>query len=574
MGKKEIITILSIIIVIVSVSSTIAYAETSDNEANCDSYEKEENIENKKVIVIGAGISGLAAAHHLHCIGYDVEVLEAQDRIGGRIYSDHRFDDVALDRGASWIHGIEGSPIFDLATKYDIRGDIIITNQESSVTYDSEGKVEDDRVTKMWETFEEFDEFLKEKQKSLENDVNAKNYPLTMVVDEFISDKNLTDQDLTDFYYTLYWGIELDNGFDADETSLLYQGEFQEYPSVEVIFKHGYDQIINGLAEGLKIHENNVVTEIDYTGPRVNVKTEQGETFEANYVVSTIPLGVLDADMVTFKPDLSPSKKDAIDKLDMGVFDKVYLIFEKDEYGRVFWETDKNVDWITRIPAEGHRGEWVAFLNLYKYTDKPVLLAFTSGKAAVELNKKDDATIIAEGMNVLQDIYENKTTTEYEVPDVPKDFIIQDWENEKYMQGSFSYFKKGVEPNHFDALAAPEPLNENKMVFFAGEATIPRLFSTVNGAYVSGIRASEEIQREDGIIDLPEKQLEYGMHPAFVVCEDYHVLILKTISYKPFCVAKEIADTLVTKKWLKGEPWATYPKDFPFDEFEESHSPK
>lgn len=111
-------------------------------------------------------------------------------------------------------------------------------------------------------------------------------------------------------------------------------------------------------------------------------------------------------------------------------------------------------------------------------------------------------------------------------------------------------------------------------VFFAGEATIRHLFSTVNGAYVSGIRADEEIQNENEIIDIPEKQLEYGMHPAFVVCEDNHMLILKTISYKPFCVAEEIADTLVTKRWLKGEPWATYPSEFPFADLEEAANSK
>ena len=75
---------------------------------------KHENVKNSyDVIIIGAGISGLACAKTLHDAGKNVCVLEAKQRIGGRLYSVLDQQDV-LDLGASWIHGIEHNPIWDI----------------------------------------------------------------------------------------------------------------------------------------------------------------------------------------------------------------------------------------------------------------------------------------------------------------------------------------------------------------------------------------------------------------------------------------------------------------------------
>jgi len=72
-----------------------------------------------EVIVIGAGIAGLAAARDLSIDGYDVLVLEARNRIGGRIWTSRDLG-VPADLGASWIHGFEDNPISRLAKRYGI----------------------------------------------------------------------------------------------------------------------------------------------------------------------------------------------------------------------------------------------------------------------------------------------------------------------------------------------------------------------------------------------------------------------------------------------------------------------
>ncbi len=84
------------------------------------------------MLVIGAGVSGLAAAKELAAQKLDVLVLEARNRIGGRIWSDQAWG-ATLDLGASWIHGIRGNPIHDLAQQYGIK--TFPTHSESQWLY-------------------------------------------------------------------------------------------------------------------------------------------------------------------------------------------------------------------------------------------------------------------------------------------------------------------------------------------------------------------------------------------------------------------------------------------------------
>lgn len=74
----------------------------------------------RTVLIIGAGMAGVSAARHLHDAGFSVTVLEAQDRIGGRMWTDRSLG-IPLDLGASWIHGVDGNPITALDEQYQAR---------------------------------------------------------------------------------------------------------------------------------------------------------------------------------------------------------------------------------------------------------------------------------------------------------------------------------------------------------------------------------------------------------------------------------------------------------------------
>ena len=69
------------------------------------------------VIIVGAGISGLSAADYLIDIGKDILVLEARDRVGGRIWS-HSWNGITIEEGANWIHTSDGNPLTEFAEKH------------------------------------------------------------------------------------------------------------------------------------------------------------------------------------------------------------------------------------------------------------------------------------------------------------------------------------------------------------------------------------------------------------------------------------------------------------------------
>lgn len=92
----------------------------------------------QKVLIIGAGIAGLAAAKQLQQYGFQVTVLEGRDRLGGRIHTDRSLG-FPVDLGASWIHGITNNPIENLARQWYI--EIQPTDLDYILLYGSNGKL-------------------------------------------------------------------------------------------------------------------------------------------------------------------------------------------------------------------------------------------------------------------------------------------------------------------------------------------------------------------------------------------------------------------------------------------------
>ena len=94
------------------------------------------NPNGKTVAVIGGGISGLAAAKKLKEKGFTVIVLEAQEKVGGRIRTDRSLG-VDFDEGASWIHGPNGNPITSLASQSGTN--TFLTSDDSVEVFDTNG---------------------------------------------------------------------------------------------------------------------------------------------------------------------------------------------------------------------------------------------------------------------------------------------------------------------------------------------------------------------------------------------------------------------------------------------------
>lgn len=423
------------------------------------------------VLVIGAGMSGLAAARELTTRGYQVIVLEARDRIGGRIWTNHDWPNVALDLGASWIHGVTGNPIAALAQKFN--AETVPTDYDSLAIYDAEGELlsdaeADDLNTALDDLLEALDA---ERERRL--DAGEPDISLGAAIEQILADEDLDAAERRALNYAINTTIEHEYAAEVSDLSLFYWDESADDRGGDVVFPGGYDQIVDGVASGLDIRLNHIVTEVRYADDGVMVITSQGQ-FTADYAVVTLPLGVLKQGRVKFSPPLPPAKQTAIDRLGMNVLNKVYLRFPT-----VFW-AEADTDFLGHI-AEA-KGEWAEFLSIYKYTNLPILLCFNAGEFGSAIEHRSDEEIVTEVMAVLRKLFGA------DVPD-PEAALITRWNADPFAGGSYSHYAPGASPDDVQALA--ESIDE--VVFFAGEATYAEHPATVHGAYLSGLRAAQAI---------------------------------------------------------------------------------
>lgn len=210
----------------------------------------------KTIIVIGAGISGLAAAKKLKEKGFNVIVLEAQDKVGGRLRTNRTLG-VAFDEGASWIHGTTRNPITTLAQQAGMN--TAFTDDFSRKSYDIGG------VLRSATTYENAETEYYTMLDSLMNNGSATQSFETVFNTQY---PGYANDRLWKFFLSTYLTFDLG---DVDKLSSLLYNEGEEFGGEERIATNGYDTIPNYLANGLNVQLNQRVSKIDYTNAKIKV---------------------------------------------------------------------------------------------------------------------------------------------------------------------------------------------------------------------------------------------------------------------------------------------------------------
>lgn len=419
----------------------------------------------QKILILGAGMSGLAAAHTLRAAGYQVQVVEGRSRLGGRIWTSNRWRDAPIDLGASWIHGVEGNPLTPLADK--IKAERVLTSYDRYATYGPDGQrlteQQEDHLEDLWERMQKALKAAGER----DSDISVE-----AAVQRGLKWSTLSARDQQWVNFLLSGNIEQEVAGSSSQLSAWWYDQDKAYKGLDALFLKGYQVLIQYLAQGVPVNLGEKARSIEWAGPGVRLKTDKG-SYSADRLIVTLPLGVLKTGEVRFLPELPAEKRTAIKSLGMGVLNKCYLRF-----ARAFWPTD--VDWIEKIPVV--RNEWTEWLSYTHAEQLPILLGFNAGDQGREIESWSDARIVASAMKTLRQIYGPATPN-------PLDYQITRWGSDPFCRGSYSFNALGSKPSMREQLA--QPLESR--LHFAGEATERDHFSTVHGAYLSGLRAAQEV---------------------------------------------------------------------------------
>lgn len=415
----------------------------------------------RSVLVVGAGMAGLGAARALHDAGFDTQVIEARTRLGGRIHTRRDFG-CAVDMGAGWIHGIEGNPLTPLAERY---GSDIRFSDFNAV----QGFFADGRAVPPLRLLRVYGNVARAIATPSDRTVSVESHVRTLV------GPHLEGPDDELILNGILGSLMLEAGGELDRVDLAGFNATKGFEGGDYRFVNGYDSIIYGLARGLSIRTGTPVERVKVSRAGVEVRTPHG-TFGADFAVLAVPLAVLQSGSIRFKPRLPEDKKEAVGRIRVGLSEKVVLKFPE-----AFWPAQPT---ILMRATEDKTHFPIFFNNHLPFTGDAVLTARVAGSRVTEFNRLEDEEAVGRVMEALRQTFGGG------IPE-PQGVLRSGWAADPFTAGAYSTYDLGV-PSRDLRARFEEPVGDR--LFFAGEHTHPDRPSTVHGAYLSGVRAAEQIR--------------------------------------------------------------------------------
>ncbi|KAI9014211.1 amine oxidase [Hyaloraphidium curvatum] len=465
-------------------------------------------IESCDVLVLGAGMAGVAAAAKLlgHSSKPKVIVVEARNRVGGRLLNSSAADFPVppgpFDMGGAWVTGLRGNPLLPLMKELGIemRKEGKRAGDEGAGKADGEiGKHEDEGRASEGFLVPGFERIPGEEMERAEEAAGA-------YAERIRAEFGAPGRTLQEAWDMLRAKLEAEGSAPSDAATMLFRmsAELNEGGYLSQMASDGFEAIGEGefgpeyvlveggfasvpqelaKARGVDVRLNEPVGEVIWGGEGapdgVAFKTVGGKEYRAKAAIVTAPFPVLQSGSIAFNPPLPAAQRDSFSSLPTGTLTKLFLHFP-----RRFWPAD--VAEINLVPRDGARirvpEHWMdaaAAGIASPGGDGAVLLAFTHGDVGLRCETETEA-VVAESVAMFREAYGAQA-----VPD-PVRWLPSTWKTDPFSLGAYSFSsveRPGPEVR--------EPAGDR--VWLAGEWTGEHHRGYVHGAMLEGERAAGEV---------------------------------------------------------------------------------
>jgi monoamine oxidase len=397
------------------------------------------------VVIVGAGVAGLAAASALRRHHVEPLIIEAAARVGGRALTDTQSLGGVFDYGAGWLHASAKNPLVALASQIGLHVEQLSLRE--LVYCDGSGWLTPTEL-KGWDEFRDSAYAKIRRAASDGNDV-----PVSRVVDA-----NGPYWRLLEGWFADDEGTHPDAASTADIAAYCDTGE-------HATVREGLGTLVRTYADGLPVHCGVRATHLDWSGPGIKLDTTHG-SLRARAAIVTASTAVLSREDIAFAPTLPPRTLAAIGALPLSTYEKVGMRLKGPPLvDRPAWVLSLADDLSVALEVRPqHQPRVIAYLNGSQLAGQPpdALRTVAQDRLATTFGVNASAQVVA--------------------------WRATRWSDNLLIGGSYSHALPGQAAARA-VLAAP--LDDR--LFFAGEACSQTAYGTLHGAYLSGRVAGERV---------------------------------------------------------------------------------
>ena len=408
----------------------------------------------EKIIIIGAGAAGIGAGLRLKALGVPFIILEANDRIGGRAYTDNTSLSSKWDKGCSWFHCADINPLVDWADKLGTLYDKQDRSENALYWSESHWLDPTESTSVNLNISKRFQEIYVAAE--LGHDVSISNIPINNSFEAAVSEElvKLMCSEETHFTSAVGYGDYNDTGVNWMVTS-------------------GYGDLISRMAADAPIRINTKVSEISYQKGGVRVETSSGQ-LDARAVIVTTSTNVLRSGQISLPAGPAQEILELVEDVPCGTYEKIAIEFEQYPFN----PANNEAVWI-----QSYSDSNPIYFQISPQK-KPMLIAHVAGEQARELVQTGSQGMADFAIQKLTSVFGSK------VNKTICGTATTSWQADPLIQGGYSYARIGAGHNRQKMIE----LDTGEIVF-AGEAFSLPWYGTAHGAYQSGKDVASQLVR-------------------------------------------------------------------------------